>query len=198
MGRNHLNQLNFQPVLPGTFSTRALDGLQTDLMFLIKLLQYRCTSRTAVPILTGSSPRVDSSSTFSTAVSPGAPRCPQHRQRTRLFLVAQPGSRKTSHDSSHKCFDNVPLFASTHSSSPLLPTLADADSTSVARCGVVAGPLPHLKSDATTAAALAPGRPGSPATIPGKQTGNINAMLRRHTRGSSSISMPAKLLCFMN
>ncbi len=40
--------------------------------------------------------------------------------------------------------------------SPLLSTLANTDSTAVARRGVVAGPLPHFKPDTTTAAALAP------------------------------------------
>ena len=54
-------------------------------------------------------------------------------------------------------------------SSPLLSTLADADSPPVARRGVVAGPLPHFEADAAAAAALAPWRPGSPAAIPEEQ-----------------------------
>lgn len=52
------------------------------------------------------------------------------------------------------------------SSSPLLSSLADTDSTAVAGRGVVAGPLPHFESDAAAAAALAPRRPGGPAAVP--------------------------------
>lgn len=44
----------------------------------------------------------------------------------------------------------------TYSFSPLLSTLADTDPTTVAGRGVVAGSLPHFKSDTTTAATLAP------------------------------------------
>lgn len=39
----------------------------------------------------------------------------------------------------------------------------------MARRRVVAGPLPHLKPNATAAAAVAPGGPGSPAAIPGRR-----------------------------
>lgn len=70
--------------------------------------------------------------------------------------------------SSH--IDDVSIVEENISSfSPLLSTLANTDSAAVARRGVVAGPLPHFKPDTTTAAALAPWRPGSPAAIPVEQ-----------------------------
>lgn len=54
--------------------------------------------------------------------------------------------------------------------SPFLSTLANTDSTPVPRWGVVAGPLAYFKSYTTAAAALAPWRPGGPATIPEEQS----------------------------
>lgn len=38
---------------------------------------------------------MDAASTLGAAVSPGAPRGPQHRQGTRLLLITQPGNRQT-------------------------------------------------------------------------------------------------------
>lgn len=48
------------------------------------------------------------------------------------------------------------MIPSSHPYSPLLSTLAYADSSTVARRGVVAGPLPHFETNTTAAAALAP------------------------------------------
>ncbi len=50
--------------------------------------------------------------------------------------------------------------------SPLLSRLTHTYASSVSGCWVVAGPLTDLKSNATAGAALGPGGPGSPASIP--------------------------------
>lgn len=76
-------------------------------LFNIQALYYHGTSRTAAPIRTISGPGVDPPSTFSTAVSPGPPRCPQHWQRTGLFLVAQPGNKAVIFYPSHAAVMSV-------------------------------------------------------------------------------------------
>lgn len=61
---------------------------------IIHVLRYHGTSRTAAPIVTNSGSKVDPPPTFCTAVRPGCPGCPQHRQRTGFLLIAQPGRKE--------------------------------------------------------------------------------------------------------
>jgi len=77
--------------------------------------------------------------------------------------------------------------------SPLLSTRADADSTAVARRGVVAGPLPHFEPDAAAAAALVPRAPGSPAAVP-EQRHRDNPFVSWHGNNLRSHSPPGEVL----